>query len=467
MADQEYLEPGFDPSSLTVPKLRSLLVQHSINYPSSAKKGELIDLFNQHIAPQAKKIKQASLRVKRTSRGIENIPASQSTADEEEELPPPPSTGRRSTGRGARARTEEAEEVPPTTSRSTRHSTAPPEATPRRASSKHARTVEAVQEEPEPKRPASRRSRPSAQTPGLKSEPDDEGSPFSSENVFQTGSSPPPPSTERKRTSMSVVKDSDRRKSDKVVRQSRDGRVVKQQTDGAVVPTRRTFEMPVSAMKKEPVEPTEEFTPEEAQDLALAQQSGELVPVRPRSSAPAKAAKNGVSAVLLALLAASAYLWGDEKFKVGYCGHGEPSREIAGVEIPDWADQYRPSCAPCPPHAICFDKLQTACEPGFVLTNNPLSLNGLLPFPPTCEPDTAMTKKVNAVKERVVEELREQNAKYECGDAPSPEVKETALKKEISSKRKKGMSNQEFEELWDAAIGEVRMADEISQGSDG
>lgn len=467
MEDQAYLEPDFDPSSLTVPKLRSLLVQHSVNYPSSAKKGDLVDLFNEHIAPQAKKIKQASLRVKRTSRGIENIPASQTTDYEDDELPPPPSTGRRSTGRGARARTEEAQEVPPTTSRSSRHSTAPPEATPRRASSKHARTVEAVQEEPEPKRPASRRSRQSASTPGIKSEPDDEGSPFSSENVFQSGSSPPAPSTERKRMTMSSAKELERRKSDKIRRQTSDGRSVKQQTDGAVVPTRRTFEMPVSVLKKEPVEPSEEFTPEEAQDLALARQSGELVPVRPRGRGSAAAAKNGFSAVFVALLAASAYLWGDEKFKVGYCGHGEPSREIAGVEIPDWADQYRPSCASCPPHAICYDRLQTECEPGFVLTHNPLSLNGIIPIPPTCEPDTAMTKKVNAVKERVVEELREQNAKYECGDAPSPEVKETKLKKEISSKRKRGMSNQEFEELWDAAIGEVRMADEISQGSDG
>jgi hypothetical protein len=460
MDDQAYLDPGFDPASLTVPQLRSKLVQHGVNYPASAKKPQLIDLFNQHIAPQARKLKADSLRVKRSSRGIVDA-ASQSTVDddEEEELPPAPSTAKR---RSTRARTEEAQEVPPT-ARSTRHSTAPPEATPRRASSKHARTVERVEEEPEPKRPASRRSRPNMQTPSVKQEADD-SSPFSNENVFQSGSSPP--QQDRRRTT-STSKELERRKSDKLRRRTEDVKPVKQQMDGAVVPTRKTFEMPVSALKKEPIEPSEEFTPEEQEDVALAQQSGELIPALRRKAPAVKAARNGVSAVFVACLAGLAFLWGEEKFKVGYCGHGELSTEIAGQQIPDWLNDARPVCEPCPPHAICFDRLETMCEPGFVLTQHPLSLGGVLPVPPTCEPDTQKTKKVNAVKERVVEELREQNAKYECGDAPSPEVKETKLKQEISSKRRKGMSNQEFEELWDAAIGEVRNADEVTSGSDG
>ncbi|KAK5169158.1 inner nuclear membrane protein enriched at telomere/subtelomere region [Saxophila tyrrhenica] len=470
MEEQAYLEPGFDPATLTVPQLRSVLVAQSINYPSSAKKSQLIDLFNEHVAPQAKQLRNASLRVKRSSRGILDV-ASQSTDNNEDELPPAPSTGRRSGGRTTRARTEEAEEVPPPTTRSTRHSTAPPEATPRRASSKHARTIDRTvpEEEPGPKRPTSRRSRPSAQTPRVKEEEArDEGSPFSMENVFQSGSSPPPPTTDRRRTTMNAPQDTDRRRSDKVRRRTHDVKPARQQADGTVVPTRRTFEMPVSAMRKERVEPTEEFTPEEEQDLALAQQSGELVQVRPKSTAPAaKAARNGFSAIFVAVLAASAYLYGDEKFKVGYCGRGEPSREIAGVQVPEWADAYRPSCEPCPQHAICYDNLKTACEPGFVLTPHPLSMIGLIPIPPTCQPDTAMTKKVNSVKERVVEELREQNARYECGDAPTPEVKETVLKRGMSEKRRKGMSNQEWEELWDSAIGEVRNVDEVTQGTDG
>jgi hypothetical protein len=467
MDDQAYLDPNFDPSTFTVPQLRSVLVAHSVNYPSSAKKKELIDLFNENVVPQAKKLRAASARVKRTSRGITDVP-SQNADYEEDELPPPPSTSRKSGGRTTRARTEEAQEVIPTT-RSTRHSTAPPEATPRRPPSKHARTVEEedVIQEPEPKRPASRKSRPSAVTPIVKAE-DEDTSNFSSENVFQTGSSPIE-QTDRRRTT-SARHDADRRRSKEVRRRTEEVKPVKQQMDGAVVPTRKTFEMPVSALKKQEVEPSEEFTPEETEELVRAQQAGELVPVQPRARRnTSKTARNGVSAVMLAILTGVAALWGQEKFQVGYCGVGQPSREIAGVELPEWADVLRPECEICPPHAICNDRLATTCEPGFVLTQHPLSLNGLLPIPPTCEPDSARTKRVNNAKQSVVEVLRKANANYECGDAASPEVREEDLKTAFKTRARsaKKMSNEEFEDLWNSAIGEVRAADEISVGVDG
>ena len=470
MDDQAYLEAGFDPALLTVPRLRSILVQHNVDYPSSAKKGQLIDLFNENVVPQARKIKSASLRVKRSSRGIVDVPPSQSTADgeeEEEQVRPPPSTGRRSAGRTTRARTEEAEEIQPAP-RSTRHSTAPPEATPRRATSKHARTVEKVvpEEEPEPKRPASRKSRQSAATPVVKQEAADD-SPFSMDNVFQSGSSPPAP-TDRRRTTQSVVKDDERHRSRDGRRRTDEVRPARQQKDGAVVPTRRTFEMPVSAMKKERVEPNEEFTPEGQQELVLAEQSGELVPARPKARRPAsKTVRTGAGAFVVTLLTAFAALWAQEKSQVGYCGVGRASTEIAGVQIPEWADVIRPECEPCPPHAMCNEKFETVCEPGFILTQHPLSFGGVLPVAPTCEPDSARLKQVKDVKERTISELRERNAQYECGEAPSPEVKETELKKDISSMRRRSMSNEEFEDLWNAAWEEVVKVDEVSQGTDG
>ena len=47
MEDQAYLEPDFDPSSLTIPRLRSILVAHGVDYPASSKKAQLIDIFNE------------------------------------------------------------------------------------------------------------------------------------------------------------------------------------------------------------------------------------------------------------------------------------------------------------------------------------------------------------------------------------------------------------------------------------
>jgi hypothetical protein len=112
--------------------------------------------------------------------------------------------------------------------------------------------------------------------------------------------------------------------------------------------------------------------------------------------------------------------------------------------------------------------MYTECEPGYVLTPHPLSLGGTIPLPPSCEPDSAREKKVQAVKARAIESLRDQNAKYECGEAPKPEVNEPELKKAISSMipRSKGMSNSEFEALWESALGEIQNADEVTTGTE-
>lgn len=195
--------------------------------------------------------------------------------------------------------------------------------------------------------------------------------------------------------------------------------------------------------------------------------SGELVPTRRRTSRPGGAAKRGLGAFLLVMATATSGLWRQEKLNVGYCGVGQPSMEIGGVEIPPWADVIRPQCEPCPPHAYCGEKLETTCEKGFVLTHHPLSINGFIPVPPTCEPDSTKARKVKAVQERAIEALREQNAKFECGEASKPELKETALKAAISTKRRKGMSDEEFEDLWASAIGEITKSEEVVSGSDG
>ena len=113
----DYLQPGFDPRSLTVPRLRSILVAHNVPYTSSAKKSQLVDIFNEQLVPQAKRILAARARAKRTSRGIFDVESSQDTGssnpfdshdnhddhddhDERDDLPPPslppPTSTRRS-----------------------------------------------------------------------------------------------------------------------------------------------------------------------------------------------------------------------------------------------------------------------------------------------------------------------------------------------------------------------------------
>ena len=68
--DTEYLQPNFDPTTLRVADLRRILLFHDVDFPSSAKKGQLVNLFLDHITPKAKGILQKKSRVRPSSKGI-------------------------------------------------------------------------------------------------------------------------------------------------------------------------------------------------------------------------------------------------------------------------------------------------------------------------------------------------------------------------------------------------------------
>lgn len=104
-----------------------------------------------------------------------------------------------------------------------------------------------------------------------------------------------------------------------------------------------------------------------------------------------------------------------------------------------------------------------------------LSLGGLIPLPPTCEADGEKARKVKAVADRAVEELRDRNAKWECGELrdsegkrePQVAIQEPMLRSAMASMKRKGMSQEEFDDLWHAALGEMMSRDEIVSSADG
>jgi|SRR5579859_3810501 hypothetical protein len=69
-ADDEYLQPNFDPTTLRVADLRRILLFHDVEFPSSAKKSQLVNIFLDNITPKAKGILQKKSRVRPSSRGI-------------------------------------------------------------------------------------------------------------------------------------------------------------------------------------------------------------------------------------------------------------------------------------------------------------------------------------------------------------------------------------------------------------
>ena len=490
--DLEYLSPSFDPASLTMPRLRNILMSHDIAYPASAKKPLLVDIFTQELKPKARKILAARDRVRRTSRGITDMPSSQEGTvnsdhdDDAASMPPPlvPDTPRQRRSRKTERLSAESTQELPASSRTPNG---------RRNASKHARQSDTdTDRDLENKRPSVRESLKSEATPKVKTEqPEDapvrppmRGGVFSDENPFQSGSSPSAPGEHRRRsaaTSSEKRKNSSHRRRTESIPSS-----ALKQEDGIVVPTSKIFEVPLSrlnqpAIKKEPedeMEAGEGFTPEEQLDLvrerAAKGETDILPPRRKKRSKKSAIPKSAPWVVLMALMGGYGTWWRQEKLAVGYCGIGRPSNAISNVQIPEWASALHPTCEPCPQHAICYQNMETRCENDFVLQPHPLSLGGLVPLPPTCEPDGEKVRRVKTVADRAVEELRERKAQAECGtlkdnkgkDIPA-EIDEQDLKKEVSKKRRRGMSEAEFEDLWKGAIGEIMGREEVVSSSDG
>lgn len=185
MESEAYLEPGFDPNTLKVAELRGILLKHDVDYPSSAKKAVLLDLFNTHVAPKASSIRSNIRGVQASSRGMIDAGFTPEKAA---------ITRRASSRRRTRGTTEDTTEeevgadeeleLPTTRRKSTAR-------TPRR------RTVEPEARVGDQTPATVRRPRKSAARQGLETpkrvEPEKEESPetpFSSYNPFQMGSPP-------------------------------------------------------------------------------------------------------------------------------------------------------------------------------------------------------------------------------------------------------------------------------------
>ncbi|KAJ5653069.1 hypothetical protein N7490_000072 [Penicillium lividum] len=514
MADElDYLQSDFDLNTLTVPRLRSILVNHDVPYPASAKKAQLIQILEDEVLPQARKLLRDRERVRRTSAGITDMGSRASSVvsdrDDRDSMPPPPTpstvssitgTRRGTSRRSARASTiEEDENLAPSTPvpATKRKSTA-------RSVGKHPRasdteTGDDLMATPvaalgaSPRKSTARKLRrssvlPSTEsdefTPSVKTEPREE-SVFTDDNPFQSGSpseiprSRPASHDGKRKSGTRFSTESPGLKSGLRSRRSATPASVKQE-DGIKAPARDSFDFaPRLRPTKEESEDSgeesedesevgagEEFTPEE--QLAL-----ETEQYAPGPQARKRSRKQGSTSVvaswlviILVLVGFGAW-WRKEKIEIGYCGLGKPTWSLAETNVPEWANVLEPACEPCPPHAFCYPDFEARCEHDFILKPHPLSLGGLVPIPPTCEPDSEKARRVKAVADKAVEELRERRAKWECGQLqdegkePSPEISEPELKEEVAKKRRKGLSDTEFDDLWKGAIGEIMDKDEV------
>ncbi|PIA17188.1 hypothetical protein COEREDRAFT_80559, partial [Coemansia reversa NRRL 1564] len=76
MSSEQYLEAGFDPQTLKMSAIRNILVKHNVEYPSNAKKGELLEILQTSVLDKATKLRKEAKkqkRIKGDGRDIEQI----------------------------------------------------------------------------------------------------------------------------------------------------------------------------------------------------------------------------------------------------------------------------------------------------------------------------------------------------------------------------------------------------------
>lgn len=510
--DLDYLTPGYDFGSLTVPRLRAILVSHDISYPASAKKAQLIQILEDEVVPRAKKLLRDRERVQRTSEGITDMSSqeTQLTHDEDrhgpaverdgESMPPPPTPSTVSTTGSRRGRPRRTVK-PSTTDTREEHIVATPSRRRPGRPSKHPRASDTETGDDSTVTPAAIDSTPlrgsnarklrkseAAETPFpiVKTESRD-SSVFTDDNPFQSGSPMPLDQTPRALTASGDRrrKSSSRLSSESIAsKEERRKRVsefplnMKQEED-VIVPTRSTFDFPVSrwnGLKKEEsevddVSAGEEFTPDQQLARDTEEASKTQAPIARRRQREQRVSSRAAPwFVMLSLFGGLGAWWRKEKIDIGFCGVGKPNWALTETNAPDWVHILEPQCEPCPPHAFCYPNLEVRCDHDFISKPHPLSLGGIVPLPPTCEPDSEKSRRIKAVADKAVEELRDQRAKWECGDgrgAKSAEVSEHDLKQTVAKKRRRGMSDAEFDDLWNGAIGEIIARDEVVSESRG
>lgn len=499
MSDSEvdYLQPGFDPASVTIPRLRSILITHGVDYPGNAKKAKLVEVFNENITPQAKKILDRRAKAKRSSMGITNIDNSVGYSVANNDMPPPSTSKARgrpkktagSAASSFKAESEEPEQVPNPLNLSPRKRSQ--RSTSRQLGYSDTDTDSHYETRRSPRKSSRRyEMTPQPEVQQAQESEDDPDNVFSTDNPFQSGSSPLPEETPSNRRKTSAFDSPAQRPVSSVARRrTEEPRPAGSERSSGYT---KSVEIPLSAVSRpvsrpktpktpEPeLEASEEFTPDE--QLALAQEDAaraQTAVVPHRQNKRSGGLGTPLSVLLLALLTAYGAWYRQEKVAVGYCGVGRAAQQVIprhisfqefDFETPEWAIKLtEPECDPCPAHAYCYADNSVRCEDDYILRPHPLSAGGLVPLPPTCEPDGEKVRRVKAVADKAVEELRERRAKFECGELvdengqtpESPAIAVEELKETVSEQRSKKLSKKEFDDLWSAALGEIETREEI------
>ncbi|EIW68654.1 hypothetical protein TREMEDRAFT_39562 [Tremella mesenterica DSM 1558] len=144
------------------------------------------------------------------------------------------------------------------------------------------------------------------------------------------------------------------------------------------------------------------------------------------------------------------------------------------------------ACTPCPQHAVCEEGDVIACDNEYLLSAHPLSflapvfngLPGVGPeaFPPTCKPDTQKKRMVGGLAMEMEKDLAKGRGLVVCagigkddgrqGEGERFGMEEDVLRERYSSRRDPRYSQEQFNEIFEAALNDLVEHDDVIESID-
>ncbi|KAL1924823.1 uncharacterized protein VTP21DRAFT_4477 [Calcarisporiella thermophila] len=494
------MENDLDPAKLRMADLRAILHIYDIDAKSSAKKQDLVDLYNQHISPVPARVEEAKrwvdvnggkrggtpgpeIGMRRGTPGLEGGRRATPGIGEEDgtrsnevfAVPAPRASTPKPRGRSTTRKRTPAPSETASLDGSESESNAPKNAsvkpkTPRsqrpQTPNKQAMNMEMDEEADELNKSAAAEK---------------EKSPFSLNNPFQSGGETSPDKIrQRRRTTMGV--DSRDRSRSRTRRNTSVSRKQRASMGDHLVATSQPLlfspvegHPPFSKFMSPPSASYYSDRDNQERRLSLASPaSGNSRRRRRSKSPPVIKEEYSLSSILvlcLALLVAFGIWYRSAIIRVGYCGEdGRPAhRKNVGEGMSMFkniSSKLVPSCIPCPEHATCTNGEFINCDKEFVPQTHLLSLGGLLPFPLRCVTDDAKLTQVQLTVDTIRRELSLRAGQVICGHVKKDRelltqlqgnimvngILEEKLKEQLKDRKSPEIGDDAFNEYWQLAL---------------